>query len=165
MLQSRFFDRNGHCHETMPRFCELVDNAESALHCVTESVRITNQALTDISFQLSGADLKIGGASTFRELSQWLAATGGTRSEKVSGERKKPAPFEKESFVWSEGVASTMDELERMASDVRRFATEVRRLGYSSAAGSENEFLDLSDRMTRLADTANKRSYGDRPGR
>jgi hypothetical protein len=58
-----------------------------------------------------------------------------------------------------------MDELERLASDVRNFATEVRRLGYSAIAGSENEFLDLSDRMTRLADTAKSRAYPDGPRR
>ena len=51
-----------------------------------------------------------------------------------------------------------MNELEQLASDVRGFATEVRRLGYSSTAGNENEFLDLSERMIRLADEANTRS-------
>jgi len=57
------------------------------------------------------------------------------------------------------GVASAMNEMEQLANDVRGFATEVRRLGYSSASGSENEFLELSDRMTRLADAAKRRSW------
>jgi hypothetical protein len=52
-----------------------------------------------------------------------------------------------------------MNELEQLASDVRGFATEVRRLGYTSMVGSENEFLELSERMIRLADAANRRSY------
>ena len=56
------------------------------------------------------------------------------------------------------GAVYTMNELEQLASDVRGFATEVRRLGYSSTAGNENEFLDLSERMIRLADEANTRS-------
>jgi hypothetical protein len=43
-----------------------------------------------------------------------------------------------------------MDELEQFASDVREYATEVRRMGYSPvAAGDENPFLELSDRMIR----------------
>jgi hypothetical protein len=50
-----------------------------------------------------------------------------------------------------------------MANDVRGFATEVRKLGYSSASGSENRFLELSERMTRRADAASRRSYPDRP--
>jgi len=57
-----------------------------------------------------------------------------------------------------------MNELEQLASDVRGFATEVRRLGYSSMAGSENEFLELSERMQRIADAANGLSYRDRSG-
>ena len=57
-----------------------------------------------------------------------------------------------------------MNELEQLAGDVRGFATEVRRLGYTSMAGSENEFLALSERMKRVADAANRRSYRDRPG-
>lgn len=57
-----------------------------------------------------------------------------------------------------------MNELEKLASDMRGFATEVRKLGYSSKSGSENEHLELSDRMTRLADAACRRSYQQRPG-
>jgi hypothetical protein len=46
-----------------------------------------------------------------------------------------------------------MDEFEQFASDVREYATEVRRMGYSPvAAGDENPFLDLSDRMIRRVD-------------
>jgi hypothetical protein len=51
-----------------------------------------------------------------------------------------------------------MNELEKLAKDVRGFATEVRRLGYSSvASGHENRFLDLSERMTRRADNLGTR--------
>src|SRR6185436_3638658 len=45
-----------------------------------------------------------------------------------------------------------MDELEQLASDVREYATEVRRMGYSPAAGDEYPFLELSDRMIRRVD-------------
>ena len=46
-----------------------------------------------------------------------------------------------------------MNELEQLARDVRGFATEVRRLGYSPVAGGhENLFLELSERMVRHAD-------------
>jgi hypothetical protein len=46
-----------------------------------------------------------------------------------------------------------MDEFEQFASDVREYATEVRRMGYSPvAAGDENPFLELSDRMIRRVD-------------
>jgi hypothetical protein len=46
-----------------------------------------------------------------------------------------------------------MNELERLARDVRGFATEVRRLGYSSVAERhENQFLELSERMNRHVD-------------
>jgi len=46
-----------------------------------------------------------------------------------------------------------MDELAQFASDVREYATEVRRMGYSPvAAGDENPFLELSDRMIRRVD-------------
>jgi hypothetical protein len=47
-----------------------------------------------------------------------------------------------------------MDELEKLASDMRDYATEVRRLGYSPLAGGhENPFLELSDRMIRRVDS------------
>jgi hypothetical protein len=47
-----------------------------------------------------------------------------------------------------------MDELEQLASDMREYATEVRRMGYSPLAGGhENPFLELSDRMIRRVDS------------
>ena len=53
-----------------------------------------------------------------------------------------------------------MNELEQLARDVRGFATEVRSLGYSSVAGGhENQFLELSERMTRHADQVDQRSH------
>jgi hypothetical protein len=52
-----------------------------------------------------------------------------------------------------ERLVSTMNELEQLARDVRGFATEVRSLGYSPAAGGyENPFLELSERMIQRAD-------------
>lgn len=59
-----------------------------------------------------------------------------------------------------------MNELEQLARDVRGFATEVRRLGYSSVAGGhENQFLELSERMLQHADNANRRSLLRRDSR
>jgi hypothetical protein len=53
-----------------------------------------------------------------------------------------------------------MNELEKLTRDVRGFATEVRTLGYSSVAGGhENRFLELSERMIRHADQADRRSH------
>ena len=50
-----------------------------------------------------------------------------------------------------------MNQLEQLARDVRGFATEVRRLGYSSVAnGHENQFLELSERMFRHADAVDR---------
>jgi hypothetical protein len=55
---------------------------------------------------------------------------------------------------------TTMNELEKLTRDVRGFATEVRRLGYSSVAdGHENRFLELSERMIRQADQVDRRSH------
>ena len=46
-----------------------------------------------------------------------------------------------------------MDEFEQFVSDVREYATEVRRMGYSPvAAGDGNPFLELPDRMIRRVD-------------
>lgn len=46
-----------------------------------------------------------------------------------------------------------MNQLEQLTRDMRGFATEIRRLGYSSVAnGHENQFLELSARMSRTAD-------------
>jgi hypothetical protein len=50
-----------------------------------------------------------------------------------------------------------MNEFEQLVREVRGFATEVRRLGYSSAA-NENPFVELSERMVRHADQAEQRS-------
>jgi hypothetical protein len=50
-----------------------------------------------------------------------------------------------------------MNEFEQLVREVRGFATEVRRLGYSSAA-NENPFVELSERMVRHADQAERRS-------
>jgi hypothetical protein len=50
-----------------------------------------------------------------------------------------------------------MNELEQLTRDVRGFAAEVRRLGYSSvASGHENQFLELSERMARHADAVDR---------
>jgi hypothetical protein len=50
-----------------------------------------------------------------------------------------------------------MDELEKVAREVRGFATEVRTLGYSAVAeGHENRFLELSERMIRHADSLDR---------
>jgi hypothetical protein len=50
-----------------------------------------------------------------------------------------------------------MNELEQLVHAVRGFATEVRRLGYSSvASGHENQFLELSERMIRCVDGPNR---------
>ena len=50
-----------------------------------------------------------------------------------------------------------MNQLEQLARDVQGFATEVRRLGYSSVAnGHENQFRELSDRMSRRADAVDR---------
>jgi hypothetical protein len=57
----------------------------------------------------------------------------------------------------SRDLVFSMNELEQLARDVRGFATEVRRLGYSSVAeGHENRFLELSERMMRQADRADE---------
>jgi hypothetical protein len=56
----------------------------------------------------------------------------------------------------------SMNQLEQLAHDVRGFATEIRRLGYSSVAGGhENQFLELSERMMRQADHADGHSHLD----
>ena len=62
----------------------------------------------------------------------------------------------------SRDLVFSMNELEQLADDVRGFATEVRRLGYSSVAGGhENRFLELSERMMRQADQADGPSHYD----
>ena len=65
------------------------------------------------------------------------------------GAARPPGPGIERDLVFS------MNELQQLARDVRGFATEVRRLGYSSVAGGhENRFLELSERMMRQADQA-----------
>jgi hypothetical protein len=55
--------------------------------------------------------------------------------------------------------------MEQLVRDVRGFATEVRRLGYSSvASGHENQFLELSERMIQHAEEASRHSHPDAPG-
>ena len=50
-----------------------------------------------------------------------------------------------------------MNELEQLSRDVRGFAKEIRGLGYSSVAnGHENQFLELSERMSRRADAVDR---------
>lgn len=52
-----------------------------------------------------------------------------------------------------ERAVVTMNELEQLVRDVRRFATEIRVLGYSPVTGGhENQFVELSERMIRRAD-------------
>jgi hypothetical protein len=54
----------------------------------------------------------------------------------------------------------TMNELEQLTRDVRGFATEIRKLGYSSVAGGhENQFVELSERMIRRADDLDRPSH------
>ena len=60
----------------------------------------------------------------------------------------------------SRDLVFSVNELEQLARDVRGFATEVRRLGYSSVAGGhENRFLELSERMMRQADRADRHRH------
>ena len=55
---------------------------------------------------------------------------------------------------------SSMNELEQFAREMRGFATEVRSLGYSPAAGGhENPFLELSERMIQRADNVDRHSH------
>jgi hypothetical protein len=50
-----------------------------------------------------------------------------------------------------------VNHLERLTDDVRGFAAEVRNLGYSSVSnGHENQFLELSERMSRSADAVDR---------
>ena len=52
----------------------------------------------------------------------------------------------------SEEVQAAMDAFEQVTRDIRDFAIEVKRLGYSMPAGYENQFLELSDRMIKRTD-------------
>jgi hypothetical protein len=51
-----------------------------------------------------------------------------------------------------------MNEFEQLAHDVRGFAVELRKLGYSPVAGGhESRFIELSERMLRSADNMDRR--------
>jgi hypothetical protein len=45
-----------------------------------------------------------------------------------------------------------MDAFEQVTRDLREFAIEVKRLGYSLPAGYENRFVELSERMIKRTD-------------
>lgn len=45
-----------------------------------------------------------------------------------------------------------MDAFEQITRDLRGFAVEVKRLGYSMPAGYENRFLELSERILKRSD-------------
>jgi hypothetical protein len=51
-----------------------------------------------------------------------------------------------------------MDAFEQITRDLREFAVEVKRLGYSMPAGHENRFLELSERILKRTDDL-ARSY------
>jgi hypothetical protein len=51
-----------------------------------------------------------------------------------------------------------MDAFEQVTRDMREFAVEVKRLGYSMPAGYENQFVELSERMIKRTDDL-ARSY------
>jgi hypothetical protein len=45
-----------------------------------------------------------------------------------------------------------MDAFEQVTRDMREFAIEVKRLGYSLPDGCENRFVELSERMIKHTD-------------
>ena len=51
-----------------------------------------------------------------------------------------------------------MDAFEQATRDMREFAVEVKRLGYSLPDGHENRFVELSERMIKRTDDL-ARSY------
>jgi hypothetical protein len=64
---------------------------------------------------------------------------------------------------WVEGsprrkLFAAMDAFEQVTRDIRDFAIEVKRLGYSMPAGCENRFVELSERMIKRTDDL-ERSY------
>ena len=64
---------------------------------------------------------------------------------------------------WVEGsplrkLFAVMDAFEQVTCDMRDFAIEVKRLGYSMPAGYENRFVELSERMIKRTDDLT-RSY------
>jgi hypothetical protein len=52
----------------------------------------------------------------------------------------------------SEEVVVAMDPFEQVTHDMRDFAVEVKRLGYSMPNGYENRFVELSERMVKCID-------------
>jgi hypothetical protein len=55
-------------------------------------------------------------------------------------------------------LVAAMDAFEQITRDLREFAVEVKRLGYSMPPGYENRFLDLSERILKRTDDL-ARSY------
>jgi hypothetical protein len=53
---------------------------------------------------------------------------------------------------------AAMDAFEQVTRDMREFAIEVKRLGYSLPDGHENRFVELSERMIKRTDDL-ARSY------
>lgn len=53
---------------------------------------------------------------------------------------------------------AAMDAFEQVTRDMREFAVEVKRLGYTLPGGYENRFLELHERMVKRADDL-ARSY------
>jgi hypothetical protein len=53
---------------------------------------------------------------------------------------------------------AAMNAFEQVTCDMRKFAIEVKRLGYSLPAGYENRFVELSERMIKRTDDL-ARSY------
>jgi hypothetical protein len=49
-------------------------------------------------------------------------------------------------------LVAAMDAFEQVTRDMREFAVEVKRLGYSVPSGYENRFLELSERMIKRTD-------------
>ena len=47
----------------------------------------------------------------------------------------------------SKGVANMNEELTALTTELRRFATELRSLAYTTPAGHEDKFIALSERM------------------
>jgi hypothetical protein len=49
-----------------------------------------------------------------------------------------------------------MDPFEQVTHDMRDFAVEVKRLGYSTPNGYENRFVELSERMVNASTTSGR---------
>ena len=55
-------------------------------------------------------------------------------------------------WVGSHLLRGDMDAFERVARDMREFAIEVKRPGYSLLGGYENRCVELSERMIKRTD-------------